>query len=81
MSRPNGDLRPAVLSRDLFDRLNVLRAFRHRERNIYGFNLNAERVKEIAASVPETLGGFKFRSEHHLCSESRRGGCNGNDGS
>jgi hypothetical protein len=27
------------------------------------------------------LGGFKFRSEHHLCSESRRGGCNGNDGS
>jgi hypothetical protein len=27
------------------------------------------------------LGGFKFRNEHHLCSESRRGGCNGNDGS
>jgi tetratricopeptide (TPR) repeat protein len=26
-------------------------------------------------------GGFKFRNEHHLCSESRRGGCNGNDGS
>jgi hypothetical protein len=29
----------------------------------------------------EILGGFKFRSEHHLCSESRRGGCRGNDGS
>jgi transposase len=26
-------------------------------------------------------GGFKFRSEHHLCSGSRRGGCRGNDGS
>jgi hypothetical protein len=58
MSRPNGDMRPAVLSRDLFDRLNVLRAFRDRERNIYGFYLNAERVKEIAASVPETLDIF-----------------------
>ena len=29
----------------------------------------------------KTLGGFKFRSEHHLCSGSRRGGCRGNDGS
>jgi hypothetical protein len=29
----------------------------------------------------ERPGGFKFRNEHHLCSESRRGGCNGNDGS
>ncbi len=26
-------------------------------------------------------GGFKFRSEHHLCSGSRRDGCRGNDGS
>ena len=29
----------------------------------------------------EYPGGFKFRSEHHLCSGSRRGGCRGNDGS
>jgi hypothetical protein len=29
----------------------------------------------------EYQGEFKFRSEHHLCSGSRRGGCNGNDGS
>jgi multicomponent K+:H+ antiporter subunit A len=28
-----------------------------------------------------SVGGFKFRSEHHLCSGSRRGGCRGNDGS
>jgi hypothetical protein len=32
-------------------------------------------------STPTCGGGFKFRNEHHLCSESRRGGCNGNDGS
>ena len=29
----------------------------------------------------QTNGGFKVRSEHHLCSGSRRGGCRGNDGS
>jgi hypothetical protein len=31
--------------------------------------------------IPVMLGGFKFRSEHHLCSGSRRDGCRGNDGS
>ena len=31
--------------------------------------------------IRNILGGFKFRSEHHLCSGSGRGGCRGNDGS
>ena len=31
--------------------------------------------------VSVTLGGFKFRNEHHLCSGSRRGECRGNAGS
>jgi len=40
------------------------------------------RWERTTASSPDQYhGGFKFRSEHHLCSESRRGGCRGNDGS
>jgi hypothetical protein len=58
MSTPYGHVRPAILSQDLLARLDVLRAFRHRERNTYGFNLDAARIREIATSVSETLDLF-----------------------
>jgi hypothetical protein len=37
--------------------------------------------EEAGNDVILIKGGFKFRSEHPLCSGSRRDGCNGNDGS
>src|SRR4051794_16354242 len=37
---------------------------------------NKNRWERTTASSPDQYhGGFKFRSKHHLCSESRRGGC------
>jgi hypothetical protein len=49
---PFPERRPAVLSRRLAERLDVLRAFRHRERHSYVADLEPERVLGIAASVP-----------------------------
>jgi hypothetical protein len=42
---------------------------------------DGETLNEVGRRRQKQQSGFKFRSEHHLCSESRRGGCNGNDGS
>jgi hypothetical protein len=58
MKQPVGGRRPAVLSDELYSRLDALRSFRHRERNTYGGEIDEERVIEIAAGVPETMEIF-----------------------
>lgn len=36
-----------------------MRAFRHIFRNIYGFNLSPEKIKELLSRLPEVSGVFK----------------------
>jgi hypothetical protein len=59
LSRPYGDVRPAVLSDDTFALLNGLRAFRHRERNTYGSWLDLDKTIENARTVPLLRRAFR----------------------
>lgn len=45
--------RPAVLSPESVDRLDEFLAFRHRVRNLYGFNLEAKRLRELLERLPK----------------------------
>ncbi len=61
LANPFPGARDAVLSKDCFAILNKLRAFRHRERNTYGINLDAAIVVDRAH---EAVAGFAlFRME------------------
>lgn len=61
MANPFPGVRGAVLSQDGLRLMDRLRAFRHRERNTYGINLDADIVLERAA---EALTAFQvFRAQ------------------
>jgi hypothetical protein len=45
-------VRPAVLSAQSVERLDEFLAFRHRVRNLYGFNLEAKRLRELLERLP-----------------------------
>ncbi len=47
------DVRPAVLSIESVKRLDEFLAFRHRVRNLYTFNLEAERLHELLERLPD----------------------------
>jgi hypothetical protein len=57
MAHPFPERRPAVLSPGSAERLDALRAFRHRERHSYVTDLEPERVLAIAAAMPAALTG------------------------
>ncbi len=40
------------------DKLDKYRAFRHVFRNVYGYNLDVERIKELLLELPETVDLF-----------------------
>lgn len=61
MAHPYPDVRDAVISPDCYKLLDMLRAFRHRERNSYGLALDREIVLERAAQAQEAFE--MFRSE------------------
>ncbi len=48
--------RPAVLSRDSVDSLREFLAFRHVVRNLYGFELDEERIERLIARYPGVWG-------------------------
>lgn len=52
-------LRPRLLSPETARRLDQLRAFRHLFRNVYGFNLSPEKIKELLIQLPELSSLFK----------------------
>lgn len=58
LAHPYPGVRDAVISENCYDRLNDLRAFRHRERNSYGFGLRLDRVIEIAGAAVATFDLF-----------------------
>ncbi len=53
------DIRPAVISKHTMDNLDKFRAFRHIFRNVYGFNLDSRRIKDLLLELPETVELFK----------------------
>lgn len=48
--------RPALLSRDTVQALREYLAFRHVVRNVYGFELDAERVEQLSRRYPGVWG-------------------------
>lgn len=53
------EIRPAVISAKLAARLDEFLAFRHLFRNIYGFELEGERLTQLADKFPKTVELFK----------------------
>ncbi|MGI4748148.1 MAG: hypothetical protein ACRYGI_02090 [Janthinobacterium lividum] len=66
MSQPYADIRDPVISTDLFDRMNSLRAFRHRERHSYAQQLDGSIVAERAEEMAEVACNFKAEVEIFL---------------
>ncbi|MCR4418606.1 MAG: hypothetical protein QHH27_01555 [Clostridia bacterium] len=52
-------VRPALLSPEAAAGLDRLRAFRHVFRNVYGFNLSPEKIKELLLELPRTSALLK----------------------
>ena len=52
------ELRPALFDRGLAERVDELRGFRHRFRNMYGSDLDPERVRLVQSRLPATLSEF-----------------------
>ncbi|MGQ9533517.1 MAG: ribonuclease toxin HepT-like protein [Desulfotomaculales bacterium] len=46
-------IRPAVLRKSTFEKLDEYRRFRHLVRNIYGFNLLPDRVADLLEALPD----------------------------
>jgi len=48
-------IRPAVISEETRTALDSYRTFRHLARNIYTFNLDAERIRSLVENLPDTV--------------------------
>lgn len=51
-------VRPAVISERTTTNLEKYRAFRHVFRNVYGYNLDSKRIRELLLELPETIELF-----------------------
>jgi hypothetical protein len=58
--------RPAVISASLRDRLDDYLTFRHRFRNLYGFELEYERMAELVLGCASTLGQLEVELDAFL---------------
>ncbi len=52
-------VRTAVISKDTSFKLDKYRAFRHVFRNVYGYNLDAVKIKELLEDFPQTVEHFR----------------------
>ncbi len=52
------EIRPAIISKLTLNKLDKYRAFRHIFRNVYGYNLDSDRIKELLVDLPETVSLF-----------------------
>lgn len=52
-------IRPPLLSSEAAVLLDKLRAFRHVFRNVYGFNLSPEKIRELLVQLPQTSALLK----------------------
>jgi hypothetical protein len=55
MQTPIERKRPRVIGEKTFRLVDELRAFRHRERNLYASDLDIERMLEIASGIPAAI--------------------------
>ncbi|BCV21439.1 hypothetical protein [Moorella sp. Hama-1] len=53
------ELRPHVIRKETAILLDEYRGFRHVFRNVYGFNLAADRLARLVQKSPETLAAFR----------------------
>lgn len=58
MTLPLKGRRPPVISTELASKLQQYLAFRHRFRNLYGFELEWRRMEELVRALPGTLEEF-----------------------
>jgi hypothetical protein len=49
------DVRSSLITKGTAAKLDEFRAFRHVFRNVYGFNLSAERMVELLSKLPQTV--------------------------
>ncbi|KYH33106.1 hypothetical protein [Neomoorella mulderi] len=54
------ELRPHVIRKETAALLDEYRGFRHVFRNVYGFNLAAERLERLVQKLPETLVALRW---------------------
>ena len=59
MAKSYGDIRPAVISENLYEKLKEYLKFRHLFRHIYGFELKWERIKPLVLSMPDVFHNLK----------------------
>lgn len=59
MAKSYGDIRPAVISENLYEKLKEYLKFRHLFRHIYGFELKWERIKPLVLSMPDVFDNFR----------------------
>ncbi len=59
MSTEVPGLRPAVITRFMKEKLYEYLSFRHVIRNIYAFNLDAEKLDRLVSDLPEVFNKFK----------------------
>ena len=52
MTRDVSDVRPAVISGEIAERLDELRRFRHLVRNLYTINLAPEKMADLVTALP-----------------------------
>ncbi|APC09521.1 hypothetical protein [Neomoorella thermoacetica] len=52
-------LRPALLDNETARKLDELRAFRHVFRNIYGFSLDGDKIRQLLEGLPELASDCK----------------------
>jgi uncharacterized protein YutE (UPF0331/DUF86 family) len=52
------EVRPSVISAELFQQLNEYRGFRHVAIHRYGFELRPERIRELVANLPSCYQAF-----------------------
>jgi len=55
MASDIAEVRPAIISSDLRNKLDHYRGFRHVVRNVYTFNLDPEQIEVLIRHLPDTL--------------------------
>ena len=64
MATPVDQMRPAVLDERLSQALGEYLRFRHVFRAVYGFELKRERLRELAAGLPEVFRTLEAQLRH-----------------
>jgi len=59
MAKPFANIRPAIVSEDLYEKLKEYLKLRHLARHIYGFKLQWERLKPLVFAMSDVFDDFK----------------------